>query len=88
MDREGIDRMTDSTPIRANTEPSPANNPPRSLRAVVIAGEGSSFSSGLDFASTADQRGRIVRALVPKRRSAANNFQAAGWAWLCVAATV
>src|SRR3546814_6959782 len=35
MDREGIDRMTDSTPIRANTEPSPANNPPRSLRAVV-----------------------------------------------------
>lgn len=27
--------MTNSTPIRANTEPSPANNPPRSLRAVV-----------------------------------------------------
>ena len=56
----------------------------RSLRAVVIAGEGSSFSSGLDFASTADQRGRIMRALVPKRRSAANNFQAAGWAWRSV----
>lgn len=56
----------------------------RSLRAVVIAGEGSSFSSGLDFASTADQRNRILRALVPKRRTAANNFQAAGWAWRSV----
>lgn len=53
----------------------------RSLRAVVIAGEGESFCSGLDFASTADQRGRIMAALIPKRRTAANNFQAAGWAW-------
>lgn len=53
----------------------------RSLRAVVLSGEGPSFCSGLDFASTAHQRGRILRALVPKRRSAANTFQAAGWAW-------
>ncbi|MFZ2509934.1 MAG: crotonase/enoyl-CoA hydratase family protein [Gordonia sp. (in: high G+C Gram-positive bacteria)] len=53
----------------------------RSLRAVVISGDGESFCSGLDFASTADQRSRIMRALVPKRRSAANTFQAASWAW-------
>ena len=33
--REGIDRMTDSTPIRAMIDPTPANNPPRSLRAAV-----------------------------------------------------
>lgn len=35
MDREGINRMTDSTPIRAAIDPTPANNPPRSLRAAV-----------------------------------------------------
>lgn len=56
----------------------------RTLRAVVISGEGSSFSSGLDFASTSTQRGRIMRSLVPKRRSAANTFQSAGWAWRSV----
>lgn len=33
--REGIDRMTDFTPIRAMIDPTPANNPPRSLRAAV-----------------------------------------------------
>lgn len=56
----------------------------RSLRAVVLSGDGASFSSGLDFSSTASQRGRIMRNLVPKRRSAANNFQAAAWAWRSV----
>src|SRR3546814_7090851 len=35
MYREGIDRMTDSTPIRATINPTPVNNPPRSLRAAV-----------------------------------------------------
>lgn len=53
----------------------------RSLRAVVLAGEGESFSSGLDFASAGRERSRIMRNLIPKRSSAANNFQNAGWAW-------
>lgn len=53
----------------------------RSLRAVILSGEGPSFCSGLDFASAGKERGRIMRNLVPKRSSAANNFQAAGWAW-------
>ncbi|GAA4671691.1 crotonase/enoyl-CoA hydratase family protein [Gordonia humi] len=53
----------------------------RSLRAVVLAGEGESFCSGLDFASAGKQRSRIMRNLIPKRASAANNFQNAGWSW-------
>ncbi|MFT4200756.1 crotonase/enoyl-CoA hydratase family protein [Gordonia sp. (in: high G+C Gram-positive bacteria)] len=56
----------------------------RSLRAVILSGEGRSFCSGLDFASAGKERGRIMRNLVPKRSSAANNFQAAGWAWRSV----
>ncbi|MFT3901231.1 MAG: crotonase/enoyl-CoA hydratase family protein [Gordonia sp. (in: high G+C Gram-positive bacteria)] len=56
----------------------------RSLRAVILSGEGKSFCSGLDFASAGKERGRILRNLVPKRSSAANNFQAAGWAWRSV----
>lgn len=53
----------------------------RSLRAVVLSGNGESFCSGLDFASTGAQRARVMRSLIPKRHTAANNFQAAGWAW-------
>ena len=56
----------------------------RSLRAVILAGEGESFCSGLDFASAGKERGRIARNLIPKRTSAANNFQAASWAWRSV----
>ncbi|WP_026917570.1 crotonase/enoyl-CoA hydratase family protein [Gordonia shandongensis] len=55
-----------------------------SLRAVILTGEGPSFCSGLDFASAGKERGRIMRNLIPKRSSAANNFQAAGWAWRTV----
>ncbi|WOC11944.1 crotonase/enoyl-CoA hydratase family protein [Gordonia sp. MP11Mi] len=56
----------------------------RKVRAVVLAGEGESFSSGLDFASAGKERNRIMRNLIPKRSSAANNFQNAGWAWRSV----
>ncbi|MCF8608699.1 crotonase/enoyl-CoA hydratase family protein [Gordonia sp. HY285] len=56
----------------------------RSVRAVVLAGEGESFSSGLDFASAGKERTRIMRNLIPKRSSAANSFQNAGWAWRSV----
>ncbi|MGB6246048.1 MULTISPECIES: crotonase/enoyl-CoA hydratase family protein [Gordonia] len=53
----------------------------KSLRAVILSGEGPSFCSGLDFASAGRERGRLLRNMIPKRSSAANNFQAAGWAW-------
>ncbi|MGO3328202.1 crotonase/enoyl-CoA hydratase family protein [Gordonia sp. (in: high G+C Gram-positive bacteria)] len=56
----------------------------RSVRAVVVAGEGDSFSSGLDFASASKERRRIMRNLIPKRSSAANTFQNAAWAWRSV----
>ncbi|MFT3716191.1 MAG: crotonase/enoyl-CoA hydratase family protein [Gordonia sp. (in: high G+C Gram-positive bacteria)] len=56
----------------------------RSLRAVILSGEGPSFCSGLDFASAGQERTRIMKNLVPKRRTAANAFQAAGWAWRSV----
>jgi enoyl-CoA hydratase/carnithine racemase len=52
-----------------------------SLRAVVLSGEGPSFCSGLDFASAGREQRRLLMNFVPKRTSAANNFQAAGWAW-------
>ncbi|MBM7365489.1 crotonase/enoyl-CoA hydratase family protein [Gordonia hydrophobica] len=53
----------------------------RGVRAVILSGEGPSFCSGLDFAAAGKERGRMMRNMVPKRSSAANNFQAAGWAW-------
>ncbi|MCV7192986.1 crotonase/enoyl-CoA hydratase family protein [Mycolicibacterium brumae] len=56
----------------------------RSIRAVVLNGAGESFCSGLDFASAGKERGRIMRNLIPKRHTAANAFQAAGWAWRSV----
>ena len=60
----------------------------RSLRAVILRGVGESFCSGLDFASASKERGRIMRNLIPKRQTAANNFQAAGWAWRSVGVPV
>ncbi len=56
----------------------------RNLRAVLLTGEGASFSSGLDFASAGKEQRRLLMNFVPKRTSAANNFQAAGWAWRSV----
>ena len=59
-----------------------------SLRAVILSGVGGSFCSGLDFGSASKERSRIMRFLVPKRRTAANTFQNAGWAWRSVPAPV
>ncbi|EGD54982.1 crotonase/enoyl-CoA hydratase family protein [Gordonia neofelifaecis] len=56
----------------------------KSLRAVILSGAGPSFCSGLDFASAGKERNRMMRNMIPKRSSAANNFQAAGWAWRSV----
>ena len=38
----------------------------RTLRAVVIAGEGDAFCAGLDFAAVLKDRAQIARAFVPR----------------------
>ncbi|GIE78167.1 enoyl-CoA hydratase/isomerase family protein [Actinoplanes philippinensis] len=53
----------------------------RTLRAVVIAGDGPSFCSGLDIAGTMRQPRRIAAAFVPAPWRGTNLFQEACWAW-------
>jgi enoyl-CoA hydratase/carnithine racemase len=53
----------------------------RTLRAVVIAGDGDSFCSGLDIAGTMKQPRRIAAAFVPAPWRGTNLFQEACWAW-------
>lgn len=53
----------------------------RSLRAVVIAGEGDAFCSGLDFGSVLKQPSRVATAFVPRPWRGTNTFQEACWAW-------
>ena len=53
----------------------------RSLRAVVISGEGASFCAGLDFGTVMKQPGGIARAFVPRPWRGTNTFQEACWAW-------
>lgn len=53
----------------------------RTLRAVVIAGDGDSFCSGLDIPSTLKQPRRIVGAFIPVPWRGTNLFQEACWAW-------
>lgn len=53
----------------------------RSLRAVVISGEGDSFSAGLDFAHVLKQPTKVVTAFVPRPWRGTNTFQEACWVW-------
>ncbi|MCX6397106.1 MAG: crotonase/enoyl-CoA hydratase family protein [Propionibacteriales bacterium] len=53
----------------------------RTLRAVVISGDGGSFCAGLDFASAMRSPTGIVRAFVPVPWRGTNTFQEACWAW-------
>ncbi|BCY10665.1 crotonase/enoyl-CoA hydratase family protein [Actinoplanes sp. L3-i22] len=53
----------------------------RTLRAVVIAGEGPSFCAGLDIAGTMKTPGRVAKAFVPAPWRGTNTFQEACWAW-------
>ncbi len=53
----------------------------RTLRAVVISGEGASFCAGLDFGTVMKQPGGIARAFVPRPWRGTNTFQEACWAW-------
>ncbi|HQR27045.1 MAG TPA: crotonase/enoyl-CoA hydratase family protein [Nocardioides sp.] len=53
----------------------------KTLRAVVIAGEGDGFCAGLDFASALKDPVAIGRAFVPRPWRGTNTFQEACWAW-------
>ena len=53
----------------------------RTLRAVVLSGEGPSFCAGLDFASAMRSPAGIVKAFVPRPWRGTNTFQEACWAW-------
>lgn len=53
----------------------------RSVRAVVIAGEGDAFCAGLDFATVMKDPVAIGRAFVPMPWRGTNLFQEACWAW-------
>ncbi|MDP3893462.1 crotonase/enoyl-CoA hydratase family protein [Nocardioides sp.] len=53
----------------------------RTLRAVVIAGEGDSFCAGLDFASVLKRPVGILNAFTPRPWRGTNTFQEACWAW-------
>lgn len=53
----------------------------RSLRAVVIAGEGDAFCAGLDFGSVLKQPAKIVTSFLPRPWRGTNTFQEACWAW-------
>lgn len=51
------------------------------LRAVVIAGEGDAFCSGLDFGTVLKDPKGIAKAFVPRPWLGTNTFQEAAWAW-------
>lgn len=53
----------------------------RTLRAVVLSGEGPSFCAGLDFGSVLRSPAGIVGAFTPRPWRGTNTFQEACWAW-------
>ena len=53
----------------------------KSLRAVVIAGEGGSFTAGLDFATVLKEPRKMWTAFTPRPWRGTNTFQEAAWAW-------
>ena len=53
----------------------------RTLRAVILSGEGPSFCAGLDFGSVLKKPAGIVGAFLPRPWRGTNIFQEACWAW-------
>lgn len=53
----------------------------KTLRAVVVAGEGDAFCAGLDFASVLKRPADVAKAFVPRPWQGTNTFQEACWAW-------
>src|SRR4051794_23573888 len=53
----------------------------RTLRAVVISGEGESFCAGLDFGSVLRSPAGVLGAFLPRPWRGTNTFQESCWAW-------
>lgn len=53
----------------------------KGVRAVVISGQGRSFSAGLDFGEVMKKPGSVAAAFVPRPWRGTNIFQEACWAW-------
>jgi enoyl-CoA hydratase/carnithine racemase len=53
----------------------------RTLRGVVLTGQGSSFCAGLDFGTVMGDQVGIARAFAPRPWRGTNTFQEACWAW-------
>lgn len=53
----------------------------KTLRAVILSGEGDAFCAGLDFASVMRNPAAIAKAFVPRPWRGTNTFQEAPWAF-------
>ncbi len=53
----------------------------RTLRSVVLSGEGDAFCAGLDFATVLREPKRVAAAFAPRPWRGTNTFQEACWAW-------
>ncbi len=53
----------------------------KSVRAVILSGEGKVFCAGLDFASVAKQPMRMLRAFLKYGVKSTNLFQEVAWCW-------
>lgn len=53
----------------------------RSIRAVILSGEGKVFCAGLDFGKVTKQPARVVKAFAKFGLKHTNLFQEAAWAW-------
>lgn len=53
----------------------------RTVRAVVLSGQGRSFCAGLDFASTSREPRRVATSFLPRPWRGTNTFQEACWVW-------
>jgi enoyl-CoA hydratase/carnithine racemase len=53
----------------------------RSVRAVILCGDGPAFSAGLDFAAVSRQPAHMVLAFLKLPWQATNRFQEVAWAW-------
>ncbi len=53
----------------------------RTLRAIIVSGDGASFCAGLDFGTVLKSPAGILGALTPRPWRGTNTFQEACWAW-------
>jgi enoyl-CoA hydratase/carnithine racemase len=53
----------------------------KSIRVVILQGEGKAFCAGLDFKSFTSQPARMVRSFIKPPRRSTNLFQECAWCW-------